>query len=147
MKIAVKISLSFLCTAIILTTVFAAIFYVIVRSSFLKTIDMRLDALVYSRARHIETYLDMLEVSTNQLSKSVVLENFLKANKKDAVAYKEAFETAEKRLIRTREANPSIAEFLLLDKTGRVIASSDETDIGTDMSADALFAGGQKRFI
>lgn len=145
MKIATKITLSFLVMVIIITTISATVFYVIVKNDILNEIDARMDSIVRSKAKHIETYLNMLKQTMAQLSKSVVLENLLKAKKEDPVSYKEAFETATKRLTRTEEAIPSIAEFMLLDKAGTVIASNNKNRVGEDMSADALFAGGQKK--
>jgi len=144
MKIANKISIAFLTTTIILTTLFTSIFYIVVRNDFFKAIDTRLDAIVYLRAQHIETYLNMLKTSVGQLSKSVVLENLLKAGGEGSKGYKEALGIATGRLIRTKEAMPYIAKFLLLDRTGKVISSSYEENIGRDMSTDAIFTGGQK---
>jgi len=145
MKIAAKISLAFLIVSVVLTSIAAPAFYLVSRADLLDEIDMRLDSLVAEKARHIKTYLMMLKVSLLQLSKSVVLENFLKADKKGAESYGKAFAVAIARLENTQKTNPSIFEFLLLDKKGMVVASSDGDSIGVDMSADALFAAGQKR--
>ena len=86
----------------------------------------------------------MLRVSIGQFSKSVVLENFLRAIEKNPEGTKAEFDIAMKRLRRTKEANPEIYEFLLLDKNGRVVASSRETNVGVDKSTDAFFTGAQK---
>ncbi len=143
MKIAAKISLSFLVTGVILTTAGATVFYMIARNALHNEIVQHLDTTSQSRKNHIETYLRMLEISVSQLSKSTILESFLKTVKDDP-RRKEAFEAAMQRLKRTKEVNSSIYEFLLLDKNGMVVASSGETGIGRDKSADAYFTGGQK---
>ncbi len=151
MKIANKISLSFLAVALILAGTAASIFYSIAKDGLRKSIDNNLETVVASRAGHIETYLEMLKISMEQLSKSTALEGLLKYNNKedpqqDKVPPQqgEAFEQAMKQLQRTKEANPAIAEFLLLDISGKVAASSNESRVGSDYSTDALFLGGQK---
>ncbi|HTZ11311.1 MAG TPA: ATP-binding protein [Candidatus Margulisiibacteriota bacterium] len=144
MKIANKISLSFLSTALILTCTATPIFYLTAKSSLQKSIYNNLSMEALSRSRHIETYLKMLKVSVGQLSKSSVLEDFLKVKNKDDGAWHQSFEVAQRRLRRTRAANPSIAEFLLLDKTGMIVLSSNDSSIGIDKSSDSFFLGAQK---
>jgi PAS domain S-box-containing protein len=144
MKIANKISFSFFAIAIILTSAVGTILYLVAREDLQKSIYNKLDTVVASRANHIETYLKMLEISVGQLSKSTVLENFLKTSGKEDIRQGESFEKAMKRLARTKEANPSIAEFLLMDRIGKVIASSNESSVGIDKSSDSFFFGGQK---
>jgi len=87
----------------------------------------------------------MLRISVDQLSKSVVLENLLKINGKGDPRQADAFAQAMNRLKRTKEGNPVIAEFMLLDATGKVVVSSDnESTLGLDKSTDAYFLGAQK---
>ncbi|MDD5437231.1 MAG: cache domain-containing protein, partial [Candidatus Omnitrophica bacterium] len=140
MKIAAKISVSFLVLAVILTFINSYILYSVMEDTLEREIDARLDSTANSRAAHIKTYLEMLKLSIGQLSKSVVLENFLHADED-----KEAFDNALQRLKRTKEANPAIGDFLLLNKNGSVIASSNEKYIGLDRSTDVYFIAGQKR--
>jgi PAS domain S-box-containing protein len=144
MKIANKISLSFLAVSLILAGTALPIFYIIAKGNLQKSIYNNLATSCCFRSDHIRTYLKMLEISVGQLSKSTVLENLLKINGKGDARQGEAFEAAMKRLKRTKEANPSIAEFMLLDKTGKVVASNDEGSIGLDKSTDAYFVGAQK---
>jgi PAS domain S-box-containing protein len=139
MKIANKISLYFFSVAIILCGIAAPIFYLIVKKDLRNSIYSHLELAADSKAEHVETYLRMLKVTIGQLSKSVVLENFLKAE-----SDREAFSAALDRVKRTKEANSSVFEFLLLNKTGKVIVSSNEENIGLDKSGDAFFIGGQK---
>ncbi|MFZ0034797.1 MAG: ATP-binding protein [Sedimentisphaerales bacterium] len=144
MKIANKISLSFLAVTLILVGTAGAIVYIIVKDNLQKSIYNNLATAVASRANHIETYLEMLEMSVGQLSKSTILENLLEIKDKEDSRRNEAFQQAMRRLKRTKEVNPSIFEFLLLDATGKVIASNNESNIGADKSTDAFFLGGQK---
>jgi len=144
MKIAQKISLSFLATAIILTAICAHIFFKIAQNSLKTEITAHLETTARSREEHIETYLEMLKISVAQLSKSVVLENLLRTGKDDP-GWGKAFEEAMVRLRRTKEANPAIYEFLLMDAAGKVIASSNAESISQDKSADPIFSEGRKR--
>lgn len=144
MKIANKISLSFFAVAIVLTVSASSIFYYAAKSNLEQEIESKLEAVLLSRADHIETYLNMLKISVGQLSKSAILENLLKMTGTKGPGWDEAFAQAMKRLSRTKEANPSIYEFVLLDTTGKVVAASDKASIGLDKSTDAYFLGGQK---
>ncbi|HOW35177.1 MAG TPA: ATP-binding protein [Candidatus Omnitrophota bacterium] len=144
MKLAHKISLSFFVVALVLASVAATIFYSISKNSLQNAIFNDLVSTCASRSRHVETYLEMLEISVGQLSKSTLLENFLKINGTNDPLQNEAFKDAIKRLKRTKEANKSIYEFLLMDQTGKVVVSSSENNIGADKSMDALFLGAQK---
>jgi PAS domain S-box-containing protein len=145
MKIAKKIILSFVALAIIFADMSGIAIYLIAKGGFKKFTRNNLIAISTSRTGHIETYLNMLEISVGQFSKSVVLENLLKTSTAEGPGHAKIFEDAMRRLKRTKEANSSIAEFLLLDKTGNVLASSNEGSIGLDKSREEYFLGGQKR--
>lgn len=144
MKIANKITLSFLILSVILTIFATSIAYFIAKNDLERQIHARLEATVNSRLNHIQTYLMMLRASTKEFSKSVVLEDFLKKKRANLLGVNEAFDIAMTRLKRTKEANPSIFEFLLLDNNGKVIAATDKNDIGLDKSTDVFFTGAQK---
>ena len=144
MKIANKISLSFLAVALILVSTAGTTVYIIVKDNLQKSIYNNLATAVASRANHIETYLTMLKISVGQLSKSDTLENFLKIKDREDSRQNEAFRQVMRRLKRTKEANSSIFEFFLLDATGKVVVSSNESNIGADKPTDAYFLGGQK---
>ena len=122
MKIANKISLSFLAVSLLLAGTALPILYTVAKGNLQKSIYNNLATACCFRSDHIKTYLEMLEISVGQLSKSTVLENLLKINGKEDSLQGEAFEAATKSIKRTKEANPSIAEFMLLDKTGKVVA-------------------------
>jgi HAMP domain-containing protein len=144
MKIANKISGSFFIGALIFTSIAGTVFYLTAKDNLTKAIYNNLVMACYFRSDHIKTYLEMLEISVGQLSKSVVLEDFLLINGKENPQQGEAFERAMRMLKRTDQANSSIDEFLLTDRTGKVVASSNESSIGSDKSMDSFFLGGQK---
>jgi signal transduction histidine kinase len=142
-KIANKISLSFLAAAIIITVVAEFGLLKVSEESLKAQIIAHLETTARSREDHVETYLKLIKVATAQLSKSVVLETFLEARKDDP-GWARAYEQAMTRLRRTKEVNPAIYEFLLMDAAGKVVASSIPASIGQDRSADTLFTEGLK---
>jgi len=147
MKIASKISLSILAVALILTITAGTISYLIAKDNLRKSIDNNLATACCFRADHIKTYIEMLEISVGQLAESVVLRDLLEIINiagRESISYDKYFEIAMTRLKRTKAANPAIYEFLLIDATGKVVASSNESSIGSDKSKDDFFLGGQK---
>ena len=144
MKIASKIRNVFLATSLIITGIAMTAFYLIEKDVLQKSIYDNLTTVLASRTAHIETYLKMLEISVGQLSKSPTLENFLKISDKESPQQSGAFEVVMRRLKRTQEANPAITEFLLMDKAGKVTASSDKSNIGMDESAEPIFLEARK---
>jgi len=144
MKIANRISLSFLTLIILLTVIASSIFYLIARDNLQNAIYAQLEITSQQSSRNVATYLEMLKIYTVQFSKSVVLENLLQALRKSPQASKETFDTAMKRLRRTKAEDPEIYEFLLLDASGRVVASSDEGSVGLDKSKDEYFLNVRK---
>lgn len=144
MKIVNKISLSVFFVTLICSFLGLSYIYIVSKNSLKQAIYQNLQAVVSSRAEHVKTYLKMLEVSVGQLTKSVVIEDFLKITDKEDSGYPKAFERVMIRLKRTKEINPSIYEFLLLDKTGKIIASSNPDNLGVDKSTDDYFIYGQK---
>jgi len=121
-----------------------SVFYLTLKNNLQKSIYTNLSGVLSSRCDHIETYLKMLVVYVEQLSKSGILEDSLKISDKESPERNEAFKLAMKRLGRIEEANPAIAEFLLMDKKGLVVAASNESSIGLDKSVDSIFLGAQK---
>lgn len=143
MKIGVKISLTFFLVAVILATTATVISYKITENNLKNSIFNNMATVAEAKSRHIEMYLKMIREEALQMSKSAVLEVFLKTPKTDS-SYAGAFEIAMTRLKRTQEANPSIYEYLLLDENGKVVASSDASSIGRDKSSDPFFLRAQK---
>ena len=149
MKISSRISVSFFGLALILTSISSSCFFVFAEKSLKHSISSNLAAAVIARTQHVETYLEMLTISAAQLSKSVVLENFLKINDQEGLGKDkglsqrgEAFGAAMKRLRRTKAVNPEVAEFLLMNRGGTVVASSEESSLGQEKSSDSIFLGG-----
>jgi len=140
-----KIALSFLAVMVICTVTALSFLYFTAKSNLQRSIEANLTSIAESREKHIGTYLAILKTSVGQLSKSPTLDDLLIIADKDNLQLSKEFVRAMTRLRQAKEANPAIYEFLLLDKTGRVIASSDERSIGSDKSADAYFLGVRRR--
>ena len=107
MKIANKITFSFLAISVVFTLFASGVFYLIAKSYLVKSIKSNLELTCDSRVRHIETYLKMLKVSVQQLSKDVILDNLLEEDKSGLVK-KDTLNLALQRLNRTKEANSDI---------------------------------------
>ncbi|MCX5667005.1 MAG: cache domain-containing protein [Candidatus Omnitrophica bacterium] len=145
MEITSKVSLSFLAVVLILTITAVAILHLTAKEDLEKSIYNNLASVLASRVVHIETYLNMLETSVGELSKSAILNNLLKISDKEGPQQNDLFEAVMKMLAGTKAANPAIAEFLLMDKKGVVVAASSEKSIGSDKSTGSIFLGARKR--
>jgi PAS domain S-box-containing protein len=143
MKISTKITTYFIVAGIILSIAASSIFYVSAKGILQNEIERKMDLLVRLRTDHIKSYLYMLKTSVLQLSESVIFEDFLQSLQEKNSDMAVLFESVMHRLQRTGEANPSIYEFLLLDINGKVVASSNELNIGLDKSTDSYFLGGR----
>ena len=139
MKLATKISIAFFIIAMILVSSIAPVFYITARDSLEHAIFSHLSTTAQSRARHIETYLKGHTDRLEQLSQSVVLEELLLANK-EGEDYGQKLNTSIHRIKRVVEVPEHLYRFLVLDKNGIIVVSSEETDIGEDKSADSYFS-------
>ena len=138
MKIANKITISFLIIAMALIAVAGSVFYTVARSNLKNAIFEHLETTAKSRAHQIETFLDMQKESITQLSQSIAIENFLRADKQDQ-DYIDKFNIAEKRLKRTEKACEYFYEIFVLDAKGKAVVSSYRMRIGLDRSTDDYF--------
>jgi len=139
MKIANKITVSFLLTGLALTAIAEFALYTITENNLKNAIFRHLEITAESRANHIDTFLNMQKERIIQLSQSIVLENFLRTNQQDPT-YMDKFDMAERRLKRTKKASEDIYEVFVLNAKGKVVASSDRKN-GLDRSTDAYFLG------
>ena len=91
-----------------------------------------------SRANHIETLLETEKEAVEQLSVSVVIEQFLSAEKDDS-DYTQKRNVVMRRLNDTADVREDTDSILVLDKNGIIVASNKETDIGKDKSNNSYF--------
>jgi HAMP domain-containing protein len=150
MKISNKINLSFFVVASLIAITASFSFYSMARDSLQKLIRDNLAISVSARARQVETYLDSLSVATVLAAKNPVLGNALapavitKDKKKQAEQTGNIIRQANEGLAAMQSANPAVADFLLLDGAGKVVAASNEGNIGQDKSGQSYFNLGKK---
>ncbi|MCK5268312.1 MAG: PAS domain S-box protein, partial [Spirochaetes bacterium] len=142
MKIANKISLSFFVTVLILVIVTISVVYVETKDFLQDAISAHLITTAESRVRHVETFLETQKDRIIQLSQSIVIRGFLSADKRDA-AYKKHYNNTIKRLQGTEKIFKDVDEIFVLDVNGKIVASSNEREIGLDRSGNAYFLGGK----
>jgi len=140
MKIANKISVSFLVTGLALTAIAGSAFYTISVNNLKDAIFRHLETTAESRALQIETFLNMQKERIIQLSQRIVLENFLRSNQQDP-DYRVKFDMVEKGLERAEKVSEYMYEVFVLNAKGKTVASSDRSKIGLDKSTDAYFLG------
>lgn len=143
MKIANKISLSFLVTAFVLTSIAVPILYLTSKDKLEESIINQLLIATESRSSHIITYLESNKEAIVQLSKSVVVKRLLLTDRSDK-NYKQRFNDAMKRLKETSQAGKHVFGMCVADANGIIIASSVSTEIGKDKSSEGFFLSAKK---
>ena len=91
-----------------------------------------------SRADHIETFLEIEKEAVEQLSVSIVIEQFLSAEKDDP-DYTQKRNVVMRSLKDTADVREDTDSIFVLDKNGIIVASNKETDIGKDKSNNSYF--------
>jgi len=140
MKIAQKISLSFLLTALILTGITAPVLYDLFKVSLKHSIYEHLKTTIQSRQHHVETLLRAYRHNVSVLATTYSFTNLFNEN-----------EDREARLARATEKIKNFMEIhadffsiFVLDKNGKVIISNFPQDIGLDKSDTKYFARGRE---
>jgi len=77
------------------------------------------------------------------LSQSIILRDFLSSDERDT-DYGKRFDAVMERLRQTEGASGSTYEIFLLNRDGKIVASSDSGKIGLDRASDDYFQGGKK---
>ncbi len=102
-----------------------------------------LSSISHARTKHIHTFLeDQKEMALILAAASVYLD-FL-SEPRGSAEYPVIKEKIDRRLERTRVADPHIVETFIIDKNGVVIASSDPSREGTNESENSYFTEGRK---
>ena len=129
MKIAKKISFSFLLTGVVLTIVSIAIVYITVRSNTEKEMFQHLMTAAHSRANHIETFLKNRKQTVKLLAGAVVFKELLSTSQ-DSSGYNERFEKVKKEIDRVIKVHPEFIQAHFINKEGDIIYSSNKVMIG-----------------
>ena len=138
MKIANKISLSFLFTSIILTTVSLFIVYTVVRNNLKNAIYTHLYTAAESRANHIETFLEEHKQTIHLMSSRTVFKELLSLSE-DNLEYDKKLEKVSRAINNVIESHKKIFKVTLLNKNGAVVMSSDKASVGFDSSANDTY--------
>ena len=144
MKIANKISLSFLVTAVVLTSIAAPVFYFTARKSLKDRIHAHLETTVQSRAHHIETYLKEHKGKVEIMADSAVVENAIEACKNKESSSTELTEQASLEVTEFIQTDGDFYEVFVLNPDGKIVVSTEEGNIGLDRSADTYFLGARE---
>ncbi len=150
MKIARKISLSFLITTVILVTDAVSTIYLIVRADVKKEIFAHLATAAQSRASHVVSFLQNHKTEVELLASDVLLKNTLRTVIDNNLDYGEhvrvaSIEVAAAELKEALEIAEDFYEIFVIDPGGKIIFSTDESNVGLDESANAYFLEGKKR--
>jgi len=144
MKIANKISFSFLITALILTGIAAPIFYITARNNLENAIFAHLKTNARSRTRHIETLLEEHKKKVKILASDISFQNSLKLKVDDNPSSSKDIETSTLELKEALKQEKQFYEIFALNPDGEVVISTNESTIGLDKSTDASFLGGKE---
>lgn len=140
MKIAQKISLSFLLTALIIVGVTAPVLYNLFGDSLKHSIYEHLKTTVQSRRHHIETLLRAYVHSATELASSHFFINLFNEGGDSEKKVADAIQKIKKVL----EVHEDFFAVLVFDENGKVLVSNFPEDIGTNKSGTECYAEGRK---
>jgi PAS domain S-box-containing protein len=143
MKIRTKILLIALSLILVTGAVSTIVGQFVTRNIVRKQIADKLETVAESRAHHIQTFLKTQKEAIEQLSESIVIEEFLLASEDD-YDFVQKFGDVLRRLKNTAESAEYDLDVFVLDESGIIVASSDERDIGEDRSGDPYFGGAKE---
>lgn len=136
MKVANKISLSFLITAVILTSISISIIYITVKNEIEEQIFDHLMTAAQSRADHLETFLEEQKETVEQIAVIPTFKELLITSKNN-LAYNQKLEQTIEAL--DYNIHEEFFEIFLLDKNGTIVSSVNRRNIGHDKSNDPYF--------
>ena len=143
MKIANKINLSFSIVVVVLIGIALYTFYTVAKTNLEKAIHSHLSTTVQSRADHIETFLEGDKVRLMLLAESDLIEDACEKT----IQNSHSKESSQHLSLILKDFHKKMIEaygLLILNPDGKIIASTNEADVGADKSSDAYFLGGRK---
>jgi len=141
MKIHTKLMLGALVGVLGAVSVVSLAAYAIARSSLESGIRVHLASVSRSRARHVATFLHEQKAAVGTAATSIILADGLRSLRAGAGEASSIAKALNERLELFLELNENIYEFMLLDRDGKVVASTDPQSVGLDRSGDAYFVG------
>jgi PAS domain S-box-containing protein len=143
MKIANKIGLSFLLAGIIFATAATSIAYITFRNNLKRSIFAHLRTTAQSRASHIKTFLEEHKKAVELLAEGIIFRELLSTSK-DTQEYNECLERVNSRIKNVVNIDIEILKVELSDKSGIVVASTEEAFVGSDISAGETYLKGKE---
>lgn len=141
MKIRTKIILGFMILVLILIAVAASAFYYISKKSIEQMVYNT--ATAKSRANTLELWIDARTHETLMLSQDDFTEGAMGALAEGKLSAEQAQEVTQA-LKEIAETDQRIYSIMILDKSGAIVISTLEEDIGKDKSMDSYFLGAKE---
>jgi len=142
MKFSVLLAVIFFVLAVVFVSSVSLVNYNVSGAVFANQMYGHLETAVQSRADHLETFFDSIEIPVRQMSQSVVLSRFLVADK-GADFYESYLNDALVRLKKSVNVSPEISDIFVLDEFGIVVASTLDERVGLDFSDENYFFYGK----
>lgn len=138
MKIGNRINISYLLVYTVIMSLVGLVVGLYTTSIIRTNIDAYFHANNQARAEHIRTFIRDQKLAAEILVAASVYRDFL-SEPINSSQYPIIKTKIDNRLTRTLEVDPQINEILILDKFGKIVASSDKTHEGVDRSQDDYF--------
>ncbi len=145
MKIAHKISLSFLIAVVLLTGISGAVFYSKARTNLQQAIFAHLETTAKSRAHHIENLLEEHKREVELMAESFQIETTLETIINNHPDSTKLIEETKSELEELLHPEIGLYEIFILNPDGKIIASTDQSRIGLDKSTDAYFLAAKNK--
>lgn len=143
LKIKTKVFITFFIAGLILTGVGIGIFYYFSTKFIETSIDNHLKTVAQSRAHHIETFLENKKMIVENLALIGKVERLLLASESDS-DYDAQIKSVQERLQKIIDSIKEITSIAIMDKSGIIIASTNEYLVGIDRSNNEAFLYGKK---
>lgn len=145
MRIANKISFSFLVTGLAVASIVSPIVYSTVKNDLEKTIFAHLETTAHSRTEHIITFLNDDKGKVAMLAESDSVELVLNSYSSGSISFSQVQEKLKHQLQEVLEADEEAFEVFIIDREGKIISSTNDRSVGADKSTDAYFLQGRDR--
>lgn len=145
MKIANKISISCLLTAVSLGAIAGAVFYSIAKTNLEQAIFAHLETTAKSRAHHVENLLEERKREVELMAESFHIETTLETIINNHPDSMKLIEETKSELEELLHPETGLYEIFILNPDGKIIASTDQSRVGLDKSADAYFLAAKNK--
>jgi len=144
MKISNKISLNFIIVFTILLIITGGIVYYFTIAIFRGEIFNNLYYSGRNLTSHVKTYIEDQKKNGEILAGASIYRDFLNESISTGTESKVIKNKIDDRLERTLSTDSNITEVFIINKNGKVIASTDKQQVGKDRTSDPYFINGQK---